>query len=246
MGNRFLSSHSRGLALVRALSAILISLLLSGCETVPVVHPHKPLGSTWVQNRLSPMTVLSHIRINDLEIRHVSRIEKECVSGVFDHIEVAGRIGPDSYAVVDKLLPKVTRCVTKDREHVALPIYLSSSGGTMAHGILMGEVFRKHQVETILIGDMSCKSSCAISYLGGIRRSLHNDATLIFHAPYRKTASGVDCTDLGQVGLLKNYMTKMLGEKEGMFVFHRTMAFCSRTDGWSINKDAAKVLGISD
>jgi len=244
MGQRS-NNFSRGASLTRGLSAVLSSLLLAGCAAVPITYPHKPLGSTWQMNELAPVAVLSHVRINDLEVRHVRRKTKVCVDGFYDHLEIAGRIGPDSFAVIEKLLPSVMQCVTRDGIRASTEVYLSSSGGSLAHGILMGEVFRKHQVETILIGDMSCKSACAIAYLGGLRRNLYNQATLVFHAPYLKTATGVDCTDRGQVELLRNYMTRMLGEKEGVFLFHRTMAFCSRTEGWTINKDAAKLLGIS-
>ena len=55
---------------------------------------------------------------------------------------------------------------------------------------------------------------------------------------------------MGQVSieidvLAKNYYIQRLGTSEGETLFNRTMRYCSTTEGWTLNKDAAKLFGIT-
>ena len=45
---------------------------------------------------------------------------------------------------------------------------------------------------------------------------------------------------------LLKYMQKMINKEDGEFLFKRTMSFCSSSDGWVINDDAAKLLNIAN
>jgi hypothetical protein len=66
------------------------------------------------------------------------------------------------------------------------------------------------------------------------------------HAPYyylnRYT---IECQSTVQAVNLKNYYIERLGEHEGETLFNRTMRYCSTKEGWTLNKDAAKLFGIT-
>jgi hypothetical protein len=83
-------------------------------------------------------------------------------------------------------------------------VRLSSPGGNLIGGILLGETFRSLKVSTEVgssaallnasepgLADRApgiCASACAYSFLGGIERSLDNDAKLGFHRFYQEDA----------------------------------------------------------
>tara|TARA_E500000178_G_scaffold336711_1_gene375024 strand:- start:11366 stop:12217 length:852 start_codon:yes stop_codon:yes gene_type:complete len=55
----------------------------------------------------------------------------------------------------------------------------------------------------------------------------------------------LDCSDQGHLSGLQSYYKKYLGEKNGNYLFHRSMNYCSTSDGWVLDKDAAKIFGIT-
>jgi hypothetical protein len=83
-------------------------------------------------------------------------------------------------------------------------VRLNSPGGSLAAGIELGELFRAHGIATEVGGsapltqetepglfDRSpgvCASACAYAYLGGVERSLDDDAQLGFHRFYQENA----------------------------------------------------------
>jgi len=72
---------------------------------------------------------------------------------------------------------------------------------------------------------------------------------LMFHAPYRYKSEyyGIGRADIAcnaKDDELRNYMIKMLNPKDGNFLYERTMSYCSISDGWSLNKDAAELFNI--
>ena len=83
-------------------------------------------------------------------------------------------------------------------------VRLNSPGGSLAAGIALGELFRAHGIATEVGGsapltqaiepglfDRSpgvCASACAYAYLGGVERSLDDDAQLGFHRFYQENA----------------------------------------------------------
>lgn len=75
---------------------------------------------------------------------------------------------------------------------------------------------------------------------------MHFDAELLFHAPYRTDGIAINCEDTGQVAGLKDYYQTKLGEAEGQFLLERTMGYCSVEGGWTLNKDGAKLLGLTN
>jgi hypothetical protein len=226
-------------------------LLLGGCSS-PTPH-HSILGTTSGFNIPEKnVTVVRDIQINTLRIRQVRLDSTSCVSGSRHHLELLGPIGPDSTAVVGRILDELPECRNIDGTRIASQVYLSSGGGSLSDGFKLGELFRKHQVHTFVTYHQQCSSSCAIAFLGGKYRDMEGDAKLLFHAPYTYGAvnrysdsRSINCSDYGQVAELKRYYVKFLGKTDGEFLLDRTLDYCSAEAGWSINVDAAKLFGIT-
>lgn len=125
-----------------------------------------------------------------------------------------------------------------------LEIYLSSHGGSLKHGIEIGRIFKKFKINTFISDGQRCSSACAIAFLGGEERTILGDGSILFHAPYLRSAEKTDCRDRGQVQILSEYYREMLGSKDGDYALKRTMDFCSKVNGWVLNGDAARELGI--
>lgn len=218
----------------------ILTLLLMSCGP-----RHNILGTTygWSDPNIK---VLLDASVDKLRIRHVRTPSEECKSGYHDHIEMAGEIGPDSTAAVERLLPQLERCEKPTGNGwIVNTAYLSSGGGYLSDGYKLGELFKQYQIETIVTGGQSCASSCAIAFLGGKFRSMHHDAVLLFHAPYIGNGIAIDCSDRGQVKSLEKYYKNMLGAKNGEFLLDRTLSYCSQSSGWTLNSDGAKLFGIT-
>lgn len=226
-------------------------LLLGGCSTSTPRHSILGTTSGWdiPENNV---TIVRDIQINTLRIRQVSKDSTSCVSGTIHHLELLGPIGPDSTAVVGRILDELPECRAIDGQILSNSVYLSSGGGLLSDGFKLGELFRKHQVTTTVTYHQQCSSSCAIAFLGGKYRNMKGDAKLLFHAPYTYGAvnrysdsRSINCSDYGQVAELKRYYVSSLGKKDGEFLLDRTLDYCSAEAGWSINVDAAKLFGIT-
>ena len=167
-----------------------------------------------------------------------------CVSGYKDHLELHGPIGPDSTAVLERMLLKMDICTTKDGKRFSPDVFLSSGGGILSDGYNMGNLFRKYQVATKVTGGQTCASSCAVAFLGGKFRTMHADGKLMFHSPYYQTKIGINCADGGHVADLQNYFVSALGYSDGKFLLDRTLNYCSDRNGWTLNRDAAKLFNM--
>ena len=74
---------------------------------------------------------------------------------------------------------------------------------------------------------------------------MHNDTSLMFHAPYNKSSYGQEqCASKSQANDLKSYYAEMLGQRAGDTLFDRTMSYCGSNKGWIINRGAARAYGI--
>lgn len=226
-------------------------LFFSVAFLVSCAPRHEILGTTYGYNDAS-IEVLLDAQIDKLRVRHVRMNDETCVSGYAEHLEIVGEIGPDSTEAVRRLLPQLSKCIRKsDGIWVVNRVFLSSRGGYLSDGFAMGRLFREHSIQTVITGGQKCSSSCAIAFLGGKYRIMGSDGKLMFHAPYTsngyRSAFGglsIDCSDRGQVGDLANYYNSVLGDKVGKFLLNRTMSYCSSRDGWTLNADAAKLLGL--
>lgn len=221
-------------------------IFLASCvSSVPSVPRHNILGTTYGWND-SSIEVLLDASVDKLRIRHVRKADETCKTGYEDHLEISGKIGPDSTAAVERLLPQMGRCIDiKSGRPISRRVYLSSGGGYLSDGYRLGKLFRESQVTTHVTGEQECSSSCAIAFLGGKFRYISHDGMLMFHAPYIGNGFAIDCSDRGQVSGLKSYYNSMLGTKDGEFLLKRTLGYCSANSGWTLNAGAAKLFGIT-
>jgi len=231
---------------MRKLSMILVLWILVG-NCAPPPPRHEILGTTYGWNATEQgVQVLLDAQIDELRVRHVRMNNKDCVSGFSEHLEIAGAIGPDSTAAIERLLPQLHKCETVNGQLFSNNVYLSSGGGYLKDGYALGELFRKYEISTIVTGGQQCASSCAIAFLGGKFRNMYYDAQLLFHAPYISNGLAIDCRDTGQVADLERYYKNVLGNEDGEFLLDRTMSYCSASTGWTLNADGAKLFGITN
>jgi len=226
-------------------------VLISTAFLISCSPHHAILGTTYGWGDES-IEVLLDAQTDKLKVRHVRMKNETCVSGYKDHLEIAGEIGPDSTEAVRRLLPQLHKCISKSEEGFYVSnVYLSSRGGYLSDGFEMGRLFRKHSVKTKITGGQKCLSSCAIAFLGGLFRTIEYDGELMFHAPYISSGYlsmngglAIDCSDRGQVSDLSDYYKSVLDKKTAEYLLTRTMSYCSSRDGWTLNADGARLLGI--
>lgn len=172
-----------------------------------------------------------------------------CDSGGVHIVKLEGTIGPDSSFAIERLLSRMAPCKNPVGDVlVPVTVKLSSNGGLLEDGYLMGRSLRKYAVTTEVESSNVCASSCAVAFLGGLKRVVQEKSILMFHAPYfdRRNAYGsrdADC-NVGEDALieLQNYYVEMLGKEEGERIFERTMWYCSADDGWVISGPSAALL----
>ncbi|MDN2480487.1 hypothetical protein [Vibrio agarivorans] len=226
---------------------LLSSIFIAGCSSKPSQPFHTILGADNWGYPGDVTTITSDIHVDGLHVRVVKTENSQCVNGFSSHIELSGPIGPDSAFVVDKLLDELEHCVDKDTGTTySRNIFLNSPGGYLLYGFNMGVVFRDQQMTTIVSKGQQCASSCAIAFLGGKFRNMHNEGELLFHAPYyRKNSREMICQSREESSTLRNYYDSMLDSEDSRRLFDRTMSQCSTTEGWTVNSDAAGLYGIT-
>ena len=223
---------------------IFIILFATSCSS----H-HEILGTTYgYDSDKYGLSIIRDIKVSDLEIREVKMKHSQCVSGYSHHIELNGPIGPDSSSIIQMILKNINKnnkCVDKNGKRVVTSVYMNSDGGLLIDGIKLGNIFRDAGTSTQIIGNQTCSSACAFAFVGGTYRKMDDNAKLMFHAPYNLgTYSGIQCSSKYQMQDLKTYFKRMLGSSTGNLLFDRTMSYCSRSNGWIINKDAANIYNI--
>lgn len=241
------------MAKLRVVLSLLVAVFLSSCGTssgpaIPA-KTHAPilgsrLGYFIEENQYK---VLSDIEVNSLKVRVVSISDEICKDGRSERVQISGPIGPDSSEVVERVLQKLERCNMVDGKGFYSPrVYINSSGGLLKDGYKLGQIFRQFQAQVNVIDDQVCASSCAIAFLGGKYRKMKGDAKLIFHAPYIPYAyASIECASKSESQEMRGYFVNFLGQKNGDYLFDRTMSFCSKSDGWALNADAAKLFGLT-
>ena len=223
---------------------IFIILFATSCTS----H-HEILGTTYgYDSDKYDLSIIRDIKVSDLQIREVKMKDSQCLSGYSHHIELNGPIGPDSSSIIKMILKNINKnhkCVGKDDRKVVTSIFMNSGGGLLIDGLKLGNIFRDAGTQTQITGNQTCSSACAFAFVGGTYRKMDDNAKLMFHAPYNLgTYSGIQCSSKSQMQDLKTYFKRMLGSSTGNLLFDRTMSYCSRSNGWIINKDAANIYNI--
>ena len=168
-------------------------------------------------------------------------------------ILVTGSIGPDSTFAVGKLIDQRKPCRDASGSVISpIKVILESGGGYLEDGYKLGDVFRAKGVTTIIPDSKMCASSCAVAFLGGERRMVADNGSILFHAPYLKQMQlegkeRITC-DLPKEELraLNDYYTSMTSAEVGDRLYERTMWYCSAKNGWTIKgSSAAELYGIA-
>ena len=195
--------------------------------------------------------IISDIEVSNLKIRHVRQVDStDCQnrSQHDDHIEMDGPINPDTPFIIERLLRIIegspNRCKSPETgKPFAVRVYMNSGGGYMEDGYALGRILRREYAQTAIAYNGECYSSCATAFIGGGYRIMGNESKLMFHAPY-SYSSRYDISCNRKDNKLLNYLKEMLNETDGKFLYERTMSYCSRSSGWTLNKGAAEIFGL--
>lgn len=217
-------------------------LLIASCSTfVPI------LGSSRGWKDASEIKVIEDITVSGLRIRVTQPVANAtCSKGNHHTIEIDGPINKDTSFALEKILIGLPDCTSEKGAKIVPAVYMNSEGGTLEDGYAIGVVFRKLGAATRVTGGQICASACAVAFLGGNFRSVTSDGKLVFHAPYRDGNFGLmDCVRKNEASaqILKSYYLNMLGSPADR-LFERTMDYCSRSDGWTVDAGAAKFFGL--
>ena len=87
-------------------------------------------------------------------------------------------------------------------------VLFQSGGGNLVAGLSMGEAIRLKGFSTGVMSGSVCASSCALAWLGGVKRFLGPTAKLGFHAAYRVDGSVTRETGMGNA-LVGAYLTRI-------------------------------------
>ena len=224
---------------------ICLIFVLYSCGSSTYVEKPNILGSTYVW--IDYHSTIKDIKIGDLRVRHVRTNNSSCNQGFDDVIELDGTINNDATIVVEKILKEINdgvgKCVVGSQP-LATTIALNSDGGYLVEGIALGKIFRKYGAQTVLYKNQKCRSSCSTAFFGGKYRSMVENALLMMHSPYLDEGYSIRCASNNEARILKEYYKDMLGNDVGKLLYNRTMQYCSKSDGWELNPDAAQILGI--
>ena len=165
-----------------------------------------------------------------------------------ENINVDGVINSDTSFILENLLRQISQAneCSPRKETPRTLVFLNSNGGSVNDGFNIGKLFDKYNVATVVLSGDICASSCAIAFLGGTTRGI--GGRLIFHAPYRYVGSTrqINCNNTAVNAELRSYYRWAIGSENGDRLYDRTMRYCSTDDGWTVNKDAALMYGISN
>jgi ATP-dependent protease ClpP protease subunit len=238
---------------INKLLTMLLIIVLSGCSSS---RQHVILGTERYYNDGSlaggtgfpyeAVDVILDAQVNQLRMRHV-RIKREdgfCKSGYLDVIELDGFIGEDSTIMVERMIKRLSPCISDSGKKNPNVVYLNSDGGYLYDGYKMGRLFRENEIKTVITRSQVCASSCAAAFLGGKYRAMLGDAKLLFHSPYTRNGVGINCDNKGHVSGLKGYYNELLAVEDSELLLKRTLSYCSSKNGWTINAGAAVLYNI--
>lgn len=191
--------------------------------------------------------------IDGLVVILSERKSTRCDQGGDYSINITGDIGPDSSFAIEELLKISPSCIdTNGAIKSRTTVTLSSAGGLLEDGYKMGQLFRSNGVHTKIDDEGLCASSCAVAYLGGVDRTMSEDAVIMFHSPYflELNARGerVPNCDVGSESSAKllSYYQEMTSDDVGQRLMDRTLSYCSADDGWVLRgANSAELFGVA-
>lgn len=69
-------------------------------------------------------------------------------------------------------------------------VFFDSIGGNLDAGIEIGKAIRMRQLSTAVAGGEACLSACALAWLAGVTRSIHERGAVGFHAVFVRDEAG--------------------------------------------------------
>lgn len=252
----FIRSCGRIKFMKKIISIILILPMMMFAETNTEDEKHyEIIGSdqyiTYKNSEDAP-EILLDAKIGNLRVRHVRTKNPICFKddpGYQHHIELDGEIGPDSTKAISKILEEIPNCfaeIPHVHDDFFTVIFLNSSGGLLEDGFRLGNLIYENYAQTVIARGQRCASACAIAFLGGNARHMFADAEILFHAPYTiEDDRFINCINPNETDALLAYYKKMIDEDDALYLFKRTMDYCSVQDGWTLNKDGADLLGLT-
>ncbi len=235
---------------------ILFLAMLVGCtSTHEVKEPSRKrenirlyLGAD-VGGPESSWSILKEYQISELKIR-LSELHffDACAKGRNLLIEIDGPINSDTSLFIERIFETYGPCVDAKGKNSYPLVFLNSNGGSLIDGYKIGRVFRHYGIAAYVHKGQVCASACAVAFLGAKARGVWEGGTLIFHAPYKVGRGGfiIDCSDMDVANSLKSYYREMLISTNVEHIFNRTMSYCSNRDGWTLNKAAADLIGLTN
>ena len=189
--------------------------------------------------------------IDGLTIVTSSKKMHSCAYGGVHMVSIDGAIGPDSSFALESILSDLESCTDSQGEVISRTVVeLNSNGGSLYDGYKLGRLLRSYNVTSIVRDGSRCASSCAVAFLGGVKRDVESNGVILFHSPYYVQAkNNIIACDVPQEALrdLQLYYIEMVGSENADRLYDRTMSYCSSKDGWEvIGSNASKLYGISN
>ncbi|NRP53651.1 MULTISPECIES: hypothetical protein [unclassified Marinobacterium] len=234
-------------SILNRLSLIAFALALQGCFSASGFHKIAGSNVGFKNSNEIDYRVDKEVVTGELTVRLVSHRAENCENGRDYHLELNGAIGPDATRAVKLILDSLPKCFRTDASlrGSGTWVFMNSGGGRLVDGIELGRLFRERRIPVSLVKGQICASSCAVAFIGGSQREMEPNTELFFHSPYRfKFNGGISCVDRNDIRILELYFNDMLGNKNGEYAFRRMMDYCSTSDGWVLNKDAARTFGL--
>lgn len=219
---------------------LFLGLTLISVNSVLAHHTKKPniLGTNRVWTDY--IETVKDVKVSNLRIKQVKVKSDECPQGYIDILELDGMFNDDAVFILEKLLSEISKKCDK-----APNVILNSGGGYIVSGIEVGEIFRKYNVSARILKGQKCQSSCSTAFFGGLYRHMSEGAELMMHSPYIYSSRySISCASKKDASKLEQYYYKMLGYDVAKILFDRTMKYCSTSDGWKLNRDAAEIFGV--
>jgi len=222
-------------------------------EGQTIVPPHQiKIFGTNKGYYSSEATVTKDIKISNLRLRQTKLLRpKDCKEGYRYIIELDGEINSDATYGIAQIIDDTPGCTSvTNGDLIPTLFYLNSNGGSLSDGVAIGKIFRKNytKIAPIIDDGQVCASACAIAFLGAGSKAMGENGTLLFHSPYKAGLVGIDCASKGDMNELRGYIVEMLSFRGGAIIgeriFERMMSFCSKSGGWTLNRDAAKIYKI--
>ncbi len=212
-------------------------LVAGGCAIDTPIQHHPILGSNFGYPNYK-LTLQTETERATFHAKLFTLKYEECASGNIDYVEFDGAINKDAIEVFQTILLEAQGC--KNKQGVALYpfVYLNSSYGEIKDGYALGELFRKHNIQTLVTQGQVCRGACAIAFLGGKSRGVKETGSVVF-ATSKGKGFGIDCERANEQVALRSYIQKMLSPVAADRFYFNLLNYCTQTDGWSLSADTA-------